>query len=112
MAVDFTIAGVVDVFAQTLCGGSTVIAGLLIMLGVYLAILAVFAAAKAPLEYSLVPLIIVDIAFAAMGIIDYTLSMLVLIITAVLVAGRVRDMVVGGRSRCWVLPAAAMIPCR
>lgn len=98
MSVDFSIQSVVDVVANSLCGGSTVIAGLLIMLGVYLAILAVFAAVKAPLEYSLVPLMIVDIAFAAMGVIDYTLSMLVLIITAVLVAGRVRDMVVGGRS--------------
>lgn len=98
MNVDFSIQSVVDVVANSLCGGSTVIAGLLIMLGVYLAILAVFAAVKAPLEYSLVPLMIVDIAFAAMGVIDYTLSMLVLIITAVLVAGRVRDMVVGGRS--------------
>ena len=98
MNVDFSIQSVVDVVANSLCGGSTVIAGLLIMLGVYLAILAIFAAVKAPLEYSLVPLMIVDIAFAAMGVIDYTLSMLVLIITAVLVAGRVRDMVVGGRS--------------
>ena len=98
MGVDFSIQSLVDVVANSLCGGSTVIAGLLIMLGVYLAILAVFAAVKAPLEYSLVPLMIVDIAFAAMGVIDYTLSMLVLIITAVLVAGRVRDMVVGGRS--------------
>lgn len=98
MSVDFSIQSVVDVVANSLCGGSTVIAGLLIMLGVYLAILAIFAAVKAPLEYSLVPLMIVDIAFAAMGVIDYTLSMLVLIITAVLVAGRVRDMVVGGRS--------------
>lgn len=98
MSVDFSIQSVVDVVANSLCGGSTVIAGLLIMLGAYLAILAIFAAVKAPLEYSLVPLMIVDIAFAAMGVIDYTLSMLVLIITAVLVAGRVRDMVVGGRS--------------
>lgn len=98
MSVDFNIQSIVDVVANSLCGGSTVIAGLLIMLGVYLAVLAVFAAVKAPLEYSLVPLMIVDIAFAAMGVIDYTLSMLVLIITAVLVAGRVRDMVVGGRS--------------
>lgn len=96
--VDFTIEGIIEIIAQTLCGGSTVIAGLLVMVGAFFVITVIFAAMKAPLQYALVPMILIDIVFTSMGIINTTLSFIVIIVCAVLMAKQVRDLVTGGGS--------------
>ena len=93
--VDFTLMGIIEVLAQTFCGGSTQIAGLLVMMAVFLAMLVIFATAKAPMQYAVAPLIIVDIIFTALGIVNTTVSFIILIICAVMMARQVRD-IVGG----------------
>lgn len=98
--VDFTLQGIIDVIAQTFCGGSTVMAGLLVMVAMFFAIMVVFAAIKAPIHYALVPMILVDIVFTSMGVINTTVSFLIIIVCAVLMARQVRDLVEGSRWRC------------
>lgn len=93
--VDFTLEGIIDVIAQTFCNGSTVIAGLLVMVAIFFVMMVVFAAIKAPIQYALVPMILVDIVFTALGIINTTISFIIIILCAVLVARQVRD-IVGG----------------
>lgn len=93
--VDFTLMGIIEVLAQTFCGGSTQIAGLLVMMAVFLAMLVIFAIVKAPMQYAIAPLIIVDIIFTALGIVNTTVSFIILIICAVMMARQVRD-IVGG----------------
>ena len=111
MAVDFSIEGIIDVIAQALCGGSTVIAGLLVMVAAFFLIAVIFAAMKAPLQYALVPMVLIDIVFTSLGVINTTISFIIIIVCAVMMARQVRDLVGGSR---WVSsqPAAAMTACR
>ena len=109
--VDFTLMGIIEVLAQTFCGGSTQIAGLLVMMAVFLGMLVIFALVKAPMQYAVAPLIIVDIIFTALGIVNTTVSFIILIICAVMMARQVRDIVGGERWRCLAL-AAEMTACR
>lgn len=94
--VDFTLQGIIDVIAVTLCGGSTVIAGLLVMMAAFLILLVVFASVRAPIHYALVPMMILNIIFTAMGIVSATVSFIIIILCAVLMAKQVRDLVGGG----------------
>jgi hypothetical protein len=96
MAVDFSIEGIIGVIAQNLCGGSTVIAGLIVMVAAFFVITVIFAAMKAPLQYALVPMMLIDIVFTAMGIINSTISFVIIIMCAVLMARQVRELVGGG----------------
>ena len=109
--VDFTLMGIIEVLAQTFCGGSTQIAGLLVMMAVFLGMLVIFALVQAPMQYAVAPLIIVDIIFTALGIVNTTVSFIILIICAVMMARQVRDIVGGERWRCSVL-VAAMTACK
>lgn len=95
MAADFTFQGIIDVVAQTFCGGSVQIAGLLIMLGIFFAMLVIFGAIKAPMQYAVAPMLITDIVFTAMGIVNTTVSFIIIIVCAVLMARQVRE-IVGG----------------
>jgi predicted benzoate:H+ symporter BenE len=95
VAVDFSIEGIIDVIAQALCGGSTVIAGLLVMCGAFFLITVIFAAMRAPIHYALVPMILIDIVFTALGVINTTISFLIIVVCAVLMARQVRDLVTG-----------------
>lgn len=93
MAVDFTFTNIINVIAQTVFAGNTTIAGLAIMLLVAFVMMAILANIKAPVQYSLVPIIILAIIFAAMGIMDTTVSFIVIIISAIVVATGARDLV-------------------
>lgn len=95
--VEFTLQGIIDVIAQTFCGGSTVMAGLLVMVAAFFVIMVVFAAIKAPIHYALVPMILVDIVFTAMGVINSTISFLIIIVCAVLMAREARNLIEGSR---------------
>lgn len=94
--VEFTIEGIIDVIAQTFCGGSTVMAGLLVMVGVFFVMMVIFAAIKAPIQYALVPMILIDIVFTSLGVINTTISFIIIVVCAVLMAKQVRDLVGGG----------------
>ena len=91
--VDFTFSNIINVFAETMFGGNTTVAGLIIMCGVMFIGMAILASIKAPVQYGLVPAMMCAIIFAAMGIMDPTVSFLVIIISAVMVAMTARKMV-------------------
>ena len=95
MAVDFSIQNLIGIIAQVACGGDMNVAGLLVMVMVFFVALMIMAMARAPVVYSLVPMIPLAILFGAMQIIDLTLSFLVIIITAVVVGMEVRKTVLG-----------------
>ena len=90
MAVDFTFNNIVQIIAQEFLGGNTTIAGLCIMLVVSFIMMAILANLRAPVVYSLAPMIILAIAFAGLGIMDTTVSFLVIILCAVVIAAQAR----------------------
>lgn len=57
----------------------------------------VFAALNAPVQYSLIPCLILSLFFSSYGIIDMSVSFILVIVTAVLVAGTAKDMITGGK---------------
>lgn len=90
MAVDFSFINIVNVISQELFGGNTTVGGLVIMLAVTFIMMAALANMKAPIQYSLAPMIIMSIIFAAMGIMNTTVSFLIVIVCAVLIAATAR----------------------
>ena len=95
MVVDFTFTNIINVIGQTLFGGNTTIAGLVIMLVVVFIMMAILANLKAPMQYSLAPMIILSIIFTSMGIMDTNVSFIIIIFSAVLIAATSRR-IVGG----------------
>lgn len=96
MAVEFSIQNFIEIIAQVACGGNMNVAGLLVMMSVFFVALVIMAMVHAPVTYSLVPMIPLAILFAAMNILDVSLTFLIIIITAVIVALEVRRTVNGG----------------
>lgn len=90
MPVDFSFINIVNVISSELFGGNTTIGGLVIMLGVAFIMMMFLAAVKAPIQYSLAPMILMSIIFAAMGIMNTTVSFLIIIVCAVLIAASAR----------------------
>ena len=90
MPVDFSFINIVNVISAELFGGNTTIGGLVIMLGVAFIMMMFLAAVKAPIQYSLAPMILMSIIFAAMGIMNTTVSFLIIIVCAVLIAATAR----------------------
>lgn len=95
MAVDFSFLNIVDIIAQTLFSGNTTIAGLVIMLVCAFILMAILANIKAPMEYSMAPMLILAIIFGAMGIMDTTVSFVIIIISAIVVASGARRLISG-----------------
>lgn len=95
MAVDFSFANIVYVISQELFGGNTTVGGLVIMMAVSFIMMAILANLKAPMQYALAPMIILSIIFGAMGIMDTTVSFIVIIVCGVIVATSARRLVGG-----------------
>lgn len=93
--VDFTIEGIIGVIAQTFCGGSMTLAGLFVMLAFFFVCVVILANIRAPVAYALVPMMLLDIVFAAIGIVDSTVSFVIVILCAILMAKQTRDLVGG-----------------
>lgn len=93
--VDLSIESVIGIIAQNLCGGSTVIAGLLVMMACFFVAAMVMANIGAPITYSLVPMVILDIIFGAIGVLDPTVSFVIVILCAVVMAKQARELVGG-----------------
>lgn len=93
---DFSIQTMIEVIAQTICGGDVQIAGLLVMIAVFFVCLVILASLRAPITYSVVPLLLISIFFTALNIINVALGFVLIIITAVIVAMEVRRTVTGG----------------
>lgn len=93
VAVSFSILTIIDLIAQGFFGGDIQIAGLAI-LGVTLVITAIIMAKiKAPLEYALLPAMIITALFASLGVINSTFAFLLIILAGVPLATRARQLV-------------------
>lgn len=92
----FSFNTIVGVVAQIFFDGSDNLAGLAIMAVVFFMMVAFLANVRAPITYALVPMIILAILFAGLGIIDTTTSFLIIILSAVIIAANARNLV-GGR---------------
>jgi len=93
---DFSIQTMIEVIAQTICGGDVQVAGLLVMVAVFFVCLVILASLRAPITYSVVPLLLISVFFTALNIINVALGFVLIIITAVIVAMEVRRTVTGG----------------
>lgn len=96
MAVDFSFQGLVDVVGWSFFGGDASVAGLVILCAVLFISVAFFAAVKAPVSYALVPAMLVTIVFTSFGILDTTISFVIIILSAVLIAAQAKGLT-GGR---------------
>ena len=90
MAVDFSFLNIINVISAEMFGGNTTVGGLVIMMVVAFIMIAILASVKAPMQYALVPMIILSVIFAAMGIMNTTVSFLIIIVSAVLIAATAR----------------------
>lgn len=96
MAVSLDFNSLIDVIAWSMFGGDSAIAGMVILVAVLFISVALFAAIKAPVGYALVPAMLVTVIFTAMGILDTTISFIIIILSAVLVGIQAKG-IVGGR---------------
>lgn len=91
MNLDF--ASVIDYIANSFFGGSTTLAGLALLVAAWAIAVVICINAKAPPTYSIVPMIPLAIFFAAYGILNETIMILIVIISAVMVAAEFKKVV-------------------
>ena len=82
---EFTFSNVIDLVANNIFAGSTTLAGLAIMLALWAICAIICLAMKAPPIYTVVPLIPISIFFAAYGILNTTVTIIVVLVSAVMV---------------------------
>ena len=66
---------------------------ILVILAVLFIMIMILANLRAPVTYALVPMIMLDIVFAMLGIIDSTVSFIIVVISAVLIAKQAQHMI-------------------
>lgn len=86
MTVDFTISGVIDVLSQTFFEGNTTLAGLAIMLVLFFIMIVILANVNAPVQYSLVPIMLLAVFFSYIGVMDTTVSFVIIILSVIMIA--------------------------
>lgn len=96
MAVDLSLVSIIDIIAQSFFGGSSTLAGLVIMLAVFFVMIVILGNLKAPITYSLVPMMILAIVFTYVGVMDTTVSFMIIIVSVVLIAITTRDLTAKG----------------
>lgn len=91
--VDLSVNTVIELIAQGFFNGDIQLAGLAILAVTLVLVAVIMASIKAPMEYSLLPAMVLTALFATMGIINTTLSFLIIILAAVPLASRARALV-------------------
>lgn len=81
---------IIDMIATNFFGGSTTLAGLTLLLGAWAIAAVIVMNMKAPPAYSVVPMIPISIFFSAYGILNETVTILIVIVSAALVAMEMR----------------------
>ena len=83
---DFTFKNIVDVIASTVFGGSQTLAGLALLIAVWAVCAVICMNMKASPAYSIAPMIPVAIFFSAYGLLNETIMIIIVLVSAVLVA--------------------------
>ena len=82
---EFTFQNLIDLLANNLFGGSSTLAGLALMLAMWAVFAVICLAMRAPPVYTIVPLIPISIFFTAYGILNNTITIIIVLVSAVLV---------------------------
>ncbi len=85
-----TFTNIIDMIAENFFAGSTTLAGLAVMLAAWAICAVICINMRAPPTYSVVPMIPISIFFAAFGILNETITLLIVIVSAALVATEMR----------------------
>lgn len=85
-----TFSGIIDLIATNFFNGSTTLAGLAILVAAWAICAVICLNMKAPPAYSVVPMIPIAVFFAAYGILNETITILIVIVAAALVASEMR----------------------
>lgn len=85
-----TFSGIIDLIAGNFFGGSSTLAGLAILVAVWAVCAVIVMNMKAPPAYSIVPMIPIAIFFAAYGILNETITLMIVIVAAALVAAEMK----------------------
>ena len=93
MAVDFTFTNIINIIANEFFMGNTTITALALMLAASLIVMMILASIKAPVSFALAPMIILSIIFNAMGMMDTTVSFVIIILSAIMMATQTRKLV-------------------
>lgn len=83
--------------AQVAFGGDLNLAGLAIMVVCFFICVMIMAAVRAPVTYAIVPMIPIAIIFTAMGILNSSMGFLIIIVTALVTALALRNIVTNER---------------
>lgn len=86
-----TFSNIVDMIAENFFSGSTTLAGLALLLLAWAICAVIVINMKAPVTYTVVPLIPLSIFFSAYGILNETLTIFIILVCAAMVAVQVKQ---------------------
>lgn len=84
---------IISLLATNLFGGSTTLAGLALLLASWAICAVICINAKASPVYTVIPLIPLSIFFSAYGVLNETIAIIIILVSAVLVASEFRKVV-------------------
>lgn len=90
---DFTFDNMIQIFANDVFAGSTTLAGLAIMMAIWAVCAVLCVAMRAPPVYTVVPLIPISIFFTAYGLLNSTITVIIVLVSSVLVASEFKKVV-------------------
>lgn len=85
----------IAVLTQTVFGGSGTLCGIAMLLGAWIIFLVILANIKAPILYSIVPLVPLCIFFNSLGILNTDVMMITVLLCSVVVATELKRTVMG-----------------
>lgn len=90
-----SIESFISVLTQVVFGGSGTMCGIALLLGTWVVFLVILANIKAPILYSIVPLIPICIFFNSIGILNTDVMMITVLLCAIVVAAELKKTVMG-----------------
>ena len=90
---EFTFQNLIDLIANNVFGGSSTLAALALMLAIWAVFAVICLAMRAPPVYTIVPLIPISIFFTAYGVLNNTVMIIIVLVSAVLVAAEFKKVV-------------------
>lgn len=88
-----TFDNIVDLIATNFFGGSTTLAALTLMIAAWAVCVVICMNAKAPPSYSVIPMIPIAIFFAAYGLLNTTIMVIIVLVSSALVAAEFKRVV-------------------
>lgn len=90
---EFTFNNLINLLAVNVFGGSTTLAGLALMMAIWAICAVLCLAMRAPPVYTIVPLIPISIFFTAYGLLNTTVTIIIVLVSSVLVAAEFKKVV-------------------